>query len=199
MLSRRFKFGWDKGDARVGDDRFDKLTERQRECLRLVQAGHEVKEIARELGIGPSAVVERLRAARKTLGVDSSRIAARMLAHEEGNATYIRHVDMPSWLADEAQTAALLGPSRTEGSGDAHRDRVMETAATFETLPIFLPARRFPWPLRTREQASNDLTPNERLAISVSLTVIFTVAASVSIIAVILLMQFLIELARHGG
>ena len=34
---------------------------------------------------------------------------------------------------------------------------------------------------------------------SVSLTVVFTIAASVSVIAVILLMQFLIELAKHGG
>ncbi len=183
----------------MGDDRFHKLTERQRECLRLVHHGHEVKEIARALGIGPSAVVERLRAARKTLGVESSRLAARMLAHEEGNATYIRHVDMPSWLADEGTTAALQAPSRTEGEGEARRDRVMEPAAIFEPLPIFIPARRFPWPLRTREQASNDLTPTERLEMSVSLTVVFTIAASLSIIAVIMLMQFLTELAKHGG
>lgn len=180
-------------------DRFDKLTERQRECLRLVHAGHEVKEIARELGIGPSAVVERLRAARKTLGVESSRLAARMLAHEEGNTTYIRHVDMPSWLADEPPAAAFSVPSRTDGERDAYRDRVMEAAATFEALPIFPPTRRFPWPLRTKEQASNDLTATERLAMSVSLTVVFTIAASLSVIAVILLMQFLIELAKHGG
>ena len=181
------------------DDRFDKLTERQRECLRLVHQGHEVKEIARALGIGPSAVVERLRAARKTLGVESSRLAARMLAHEEGSATYIRHVDMPSWLADEPPAAALLAPSRTEGGEAAHRDRVMEAAATFEPLPPFLPASRFPWPLRTGEHTSNDLTPTERLVMSVSLTVVFTIAASLSVIAVILLMQFLIELAKHGG
>ncbi len=183
----------------MDDDRFDKLTERQRECLRLVHHGQEVKEIARALGIGPSAVIERLRAARKTLGVESSRLAARMLAHEEGSATYIRHVDMPSWLADEAPAAALLAPSRTEGEGEAHWDRVMEAAATFEPLPIFLPTRSFPWPLRTREQASNDLTSTERLVMSVSLTVVFTIAASLSVIAVILLMQFLIELAKHGG
>lgn len=183
----------------MGDDRFDKLTERQRECLRLVQSGHEVKEIARELGIGPTAVVERLRAARKTLGVDSSRQAARMLAIEEGVPTYTRHVDMPAWLAEPAETAPMLFPSTAESAGDADRDRVKEATATFEAMPLFLTPRGIPWPLRTRERATNDLTSTERLVMSVSLTVVFTVAASLSIIAVILLMQFLLELAKHGG
>ncbi len=184
----------------MGDDRFDKLTDRQRECLRLVHSGHEVKEIARALGIGPSAVVERLRAARKTLGVDSSRQAARMLAQEEVNATYIRHVDMPAWLADRAPTPPLLFPSTAESDGGINQDRVMEAAATFEALPTFLPTRRsVPWPLRSREQATNDLTSTERLVMSVGLTVVLTLAASLSVIAVIMLMQFLMELAKHGG
>ncbi len=183
----------------MGDDRFDRLTDRQRECLRLIHSGLEVKEIARELGIGPSAVVERLRAARKTLGVDSSRQAARMLAQEEVGETYIRHVDMPAWLADRAPTPSLLLPSTAESDGGINPDRVMEAVATFEALPTFFRTRSHPWPLRTREQKTNDLTSTERLVMSVGLTVVFTLTASLSIIAVVLLMQFLIELAKHGG
>jgi DNA-binding CsgD family transcriptional regulator len=183
----------------VDEDRFDRLTERQRECLRLVHHGHEVKEIARALRIGPSAVVERLRAARKTLDVDNSRLAARMLAEHEGNTTYIRHVDMPDWLAEPGLAPALLEPSRAEGPGEAHRDRVMEAPASFEALPILLPAKGFPWPFRTGERSNNDLTHTERLVMSVCLTVVFAIAASMSVIAVIMLMQFLRELAKHGG
>jgi DNA-binding NarL/FixJ family response regulator len=72
-------------------DPISKLSEAQKECLRLVHAGYEGKEIARLLELSPGAVVERLRAARRTLGVGSSREAARLLAGVDGANAYTRH------------------------------------------------------------------------------------------------------------
>jgi DNA-binding CsgD family transcriptional regulator len=62
----------------------ERLTEREREVLRLLVRGHDVKSIARELSISTTAANERLRSARQKLGVSSSREAARILGASEG-------------------------------------------------------------------------------------------------------------------
>lgn len=65
--------------------RLDRLSERQRECLRLVHASFEAKEIAARLGISPHTVNQHLRDARTTLGAARSIDAARFLASHEGS------------------------------------------------------------------------------------------------------------------
>lgn len=59
------------------------LSEREKETLRLLLEGHDAKSVARSLGISVHAVNERLRTARRKLGVSSSREAARILARSE--------------------------------------------------------------------------------------------------------------------
>jgi DNA-binding CsgD family transcriptional regulator len=62
------------------------LSEREKEALRLLLEGHDAKSIASKLGISVHTVNERLRTARRKLGVSSSREAARILAlSEQGN------------------------------------------------------------------------------------------------------------------
>src|ERR1700712_3300289 len=109
---------------RMGEDRFDKLTERQKACLRCVVRGLEVKETARELDLSPSAVIERLRAARRTLGVETSREAARLLAAHEHSKTNMRYgntlptlVDMPYPLS------SAVGSEDGAGTGEPVRMR----------------------------------------------------------------------------
>lgn len=63
----------------------DKLTEGQRECLRRVLLHQTSKDIARELGISPHTVDQRLRVATRALGVSSRIEAARALASVENN------------------------------------------------------------------------------------------------------------------
>lgn len=63
----------------------DTLTEREKAALRLLLRGHDAKSSARELGLSVHTVNERLREARRKLGVTSSREAARRLLEEEGN------------------------------------------------------------------------------------------------------------------
>jgi DNA-binding CsgD family transcriptional regulator len=60
-----------------------KLTERQKEILRLLLNGHDAKSTAREVGISVHTVNEHLREARRSLGVSSSREAARLLRDAE--------------------------------------------------------------------------------------------------------------------
>lgn len=65
------------------DDAIARLTEAQREVLRLVMTGHQSKEIALQLGIGVDAVNKRLAAAKSLLGAPTRFAAARWLADHE--------------------------------------------------------------------------------------------------------------------
>lgn len=66
-------------------DSITRLTERQKEILRLLFNGHDAKSAASELGISVHTVNEHLSEARKHLGVSSSRSAARLLAQSEAS------------------------------------------------------------------------------------------------------------------
>jgi len=68
--------------------RIARLSEREREVLRLLVQGHELKSIAIALGLSIHTINDRLREARGKLGVSSSRAAARLLAAVEGGHTY---------------------------------------------------------------------------------------------------------------
>lgn len=59
------------------------LTERERETLRLLLKGYDAKSIARHFDLSVHTINERLRDARRKLGVASSREAARILAEAE--------------------------------------------------------------------------------------------------------------------
>ena len=62
------------------------LLEREKDVLRLLLVGHDAKSIARHLNLSTYVVNERLRDARRKLGVGSSREAARVLALAEADS-----------------------------------------------------------------------------------------------------------------
>ena len=64
-------------------DQLKGLTEKQKQCLRLVSQNYSSKEIGRKLGITHYTVDQRLRTAAKNLGVDTRFEAARLLAASE--------------------------------------------------------------------------------------------------------------------
>lgn len=66
----------------MADPIFD-LTEKEKEALRLLFAGHDAKSAALELDISVHTLNDRLRAARRKLGVTTSKEAARALAEAE--------------------------------------------------------------------------------------------------------------------
>jgi len=90
------------------------LSEREKETLRLLLGGHDAKSIANELGLSVHTINERLRDARRKLGVSSSREAARLLGEVERGA--------PNSLGDS--TLGVSGASAGMGKkrqGAAHR------------------------------------------------------------------------------
>lgn len=74
-------------------DAITRLTERQKEILRLLFNGHDAKSAASEFGISVHTVNEHLSEARKHLGVSSSRSAARLLAQSEASPPRIEGPD----------------------------------------------------------------------------------------------------------
>src|SRR4051812_30067510 len=93
----------------------ESLSDRERQTLRLLGRGHEAKSIASALNLSVHTVNERLRVARRKLGVSSSREAARLLlAHEAGsdlheNSGYKKIGVAPARADESYSSRAQLG------------------------------------------------------------------------------------------
>jgi DNA-binding CsgD family transcriptional regulator len=95
-------------------DRLGKLTEAQKQCLRLVYRHMSSKDIARELGISPHSVDARLRSAIRTLGVATRTEAALRLAAHEAGAPYQSPAYQSPHVA-AAAPSAMLDPDNDTG------------------------------------------------------------------------------------
>ncbi len=92
----------------MSSDRLDRLTEKEREALRLVPTHGTTVAIADELGISDSAVKLRLASAAKKLGVVGRHDAARALLEQEGWPPY------PNRTAPNRQVEAMPAPVLSE-------------------------------------------------------------------------------------
>lgn len=140
--------------------RLERLTDAQRDCLRLVYQHKSSKDIARQLGISPHTVDQRLRRAIHVLGASSRVEAALLLARHEGAAPYQRLAyQAPHLPAEPAASAESVphaeGPAR---SGGVFR----EERAAFGAPPALGPPSGLPPVLRERGQV-NGLTTLRRL------------------------------------
>jgi len=92
------------------------LSEREKETLRLLLAGHDAKSISRDLNLSVHTVNERLRDARRKLDVTSSREAARLLGDaERGTPNYLG--DRQSGVAQPSIVGKEELPGRRFGAG----------------------------------------------------------------------------------
>ena len=91
-----------------------KLNDGQRECLRLVLAHLNSKEISRELDISPHTVDQRLRGAMRALGANSRFEAARKFAEYEGEATYQPLIYQSSDIEKSGESASLNRSTKQE-------------------------------------------------------------------------------------
>ena len=118
----------------------DTLTDKEKDALRLLLRGHDAKSSARELGLSVHTVNERLREARRKLGVTSSREAARRLLEAEGQA--------PEMLGDkplgEARKAAAQQTAGAATGRWAGKRRALTLAGVLAMsliiAALFLPA-----------------------------------------------------------
>lgn len=93
---------------------YSALTEKEKQTLRLILVGHDAKSSARELGLSVHTINERLRDARRKLGVSSSREAARIVLAQEGG-TPKSLGDKP--IGEDGATAARAQPTPSQPSG----------------------------------------------------------------------------------
>lgn len=139
----------------------NRLTEKQRECLRLVWRHYDSKKIARELGILPDAVDGRIKTATKTLGVSDRFEAARMLVQAEAGNNVRSAVYPPSYVPNEPAHASTMTPLKS-GERQADHLAVEEAQAPYRLSP-FSEARWIAPPFPVTGRRHNDLSAGTRL------------------------------------
>ncbi len=155
-------------------DRIEKLTEAQRVCLRMVLMHLSSKDIARELGISPHTVDQRLRMAIQVLGVANRFEAARILARFESRTPYQSAVYQTSHVAPEPIHATVdLSDIHgvRQGNEAFHGSAVREEQIAFRT-PAFATGGSFiNLPIPTPGRERNDLNIAQRLGWIVSIAI----------------------------
>lgn len=147
----------------MNDDRISKLTDGQRDCLRLVHAHYQIKEIAAALKIAPSTVNARLERARRTLGAHNSNEAARMLAqHEERQGLWIP----PIGSSTPIPQAAVSRQDRPITGSKGHGDAVLADGGATVALEIPVSRtdkRETAWPFPSAGRQENELSSLQRM------------------------------------
>lgn len=141
------------------------LNDGQRECLKLVLAHYNSKEIGRKLGISPHTVDQRLRRAIRILGAESRFEAARKFAEMNRSDSYQPLIYQSSDIAVSKENEMFDLSAR---SGDRKVEELYEGVSDSESEVAVVPVdrldsetSRFPFP-RFRGQ-KNELSAVERL------------------------------------
>lgn len=171
------------------DKRVAKLNVREKEALRLLLRGFDVKSCACELGVSPNNITERLRSARLKLEVTSSREAARRLQSAE-DGHHIFYGDSFSEVEKEPHREPLVtAPDHQAAASDMVSEfRVREAYTGFQMQPeLFIPLSNLP--LRKQGELRNSLSKRQRFI------AIFDLATKLAVvIAVICLMALVMNM-----
>lgn len=153
--------------------RLEKLSEKEADILRLLARGFDVKASAKELGISPNSVTERLRSARQKLGVSSSREAARIFASHStpDHIFYVPMGNVVEQITPSEPVSALPGPQAGE---EKEQDKALleQSAVPFAHMPVNLVDLSY-LPLRRAGDARNELSKRQRLTAIFDLTTKF--------------------------
>ncbi len=171
------------------DDRFERLTQRQRACLRLVHDLRNTAEIARELNASKDAIDKTIKGAMAKLGATRRADAARMLvAHEALGG--VRRSD-PQWpdlpsSADAAMTSKPLHPEAAHYQ--PARLELRETQSAFE-VPTKMTAF---WPVTERKngEQKQNLALADPLGKALDIVVKLAAASALVCLLAILISHF---------
>lgn len=134
--------GPDRGQVAEIEERIGRLTEAQRDVLRLIALRRTSKEIARELKISPVTVDQRVKRIQQILGASSRSEAARFLLATQAcpppasDAIYEQIIYRPSGLSGDTASRQLdppLGERNPAGGGDA--DMLRKGQARYSIAP----------------------------------------------------------------
>ena len=155
--------------------RFDQLSERQAECLRLLGRGLSAKNIAGQLDLSYETVNAHLKAARRVLGVGRSLDAARLLLDSEGRESVGNHGMGMAAQGHDPATPACQTPTVEAGGASPHELRDARSPFLAD------PALRSPHPGRRR---LDDLSYARRtLTIAIAMVACAIVVAGLAAIA----------------
>ena len=152
-------------------DRVARLTPPQRECLDLYGQQYSVSEIATRLNISISAVNQRLRGGRTTLGVGSSQTAARMVVqYDRSRGIWIPPTGSENTVP-ETSLVPTDGPAQTaEGRSD---DRLADSGSSGEiSSAAVAPSLIVKPPFPTAGRPTNDLTATSRMGWALTLAIL---------------------------
>jgi DNA-binding CsgD family transcriptional regulator len=164
------------------------LSVSERQALALLGKGYDVKACAAELGVSDNAITERLRSARRKLGVTSSREAARLVRDIDDDPPSFSGDSFSGLVGDPVQPSSPCMPAgqaermaREEGGSDLREFQM--AYAGFDEAPTILPYL----PLRGVDARGNPLSKAQRVQAMVDLSIkIAAVAALVCMIALVL-------------
>jgi DNA-binding CsgD family transcriptional regulator len=177
---------WASIGATVERSGLETLTEREKDVLRLLASGFEVKTAAEHLNISANTANERLREARRKLHASSSRHAARLLAQHEAMdpkksgdrfAGVVTRAPEPSnrpWSQKETEADSADAPTVSQT-----RAAYVVSGEPFGKLP-YLPLRR------SGEKGNAYSRPQRLIAIAELSIKLITVVAIVCLVAVLL-------------
>ena len=148
-----------KSPADDVQQRIDRLSKGQLDCLRLVDQHLSSKEIAGELGISPHTVDQRIRGALQILCVERRAHAARLIAQHCG--PYQRLIHQSPYIEPEVPDGQSDGAVRFQ---IRHADRAGESGvAGFKTEQIPSSRASLPLPFATRSNPRNEMSVGQRL------------------------------------
>jgi DNA-binding CsgD family transcriptional regulator len=160
----------------VQDNLLERLSDGQKDCLRLVGQYYSSKEIARQLKISSHTVDQRLKRATALLSVSSRFDAARMLANAEGSAptdaipegerAYQRLVYQPPDLSPSQKLADKnASADGNVPKADMAGAMLQEMQASYLGAPIQFSGPRSFWSVLFDGKRVNDLTVTARLLV----------------------------------
>ncbi|MGB7406513.1 MAG: DUF4019 domain-containing protein [Pacificimonas sp.] len=149
--------------------KLNSLSEREKDTLRLLVRGYDAKSIAAYFDLSVHTINDRLRAARRKLGVSSSREAARLLAREEA-WTPDFSADKEIGMADTGVGVANSGQSDGKAgnrvrliwlAGGMLIMSLMIAAAILAQLPSMTAASGATTVARSSEMPSTDISKSD--------------------------------------
>ena len=144
----------------------DKLNDGQRDCLRFVLAHLNSKEIARELGVSPHTVDQRLRTAMRILNAQSRFEAARKFAAADQQQAYQPLIYQPSTVElarENREQEPSSGRTRNKRTGKTDDGANADSSSAIMALEQS-EIRHQPLPVPRFRGEKNSLATVERLA-----------------------------------
>jgi DNA-binding CsgD family transcriptional regulator len=156
------------------------LTEKQKECLRLVRNDYSSKEIGRQLGISQYAVDQRLRTATRQLKAPSRFAAARILREHEhpesANAAYHSMVYQTPHLRAHAQPDIGAGSDANRDQRPDHSPLLHDAQALFGVSDITVDGHWSPHLVSIGSESRVDLSLQAKLVWTLTITAISLLA-----------------------